>query len=426
MTPTAPTAVTPTAPTAVTPTARTPTAPTATPPTRATATRLTPTARTAEVLSALDLLSGDAQAFAQKVWASRVHLHQTDPDRLVGLLSLDDVDTLLTSTAIRTPAVRLARDGSVLPESSYTKGGTLAGKPLTGLVDARRLFDLVDDGASVVLQGLQRYWPPLTRLVSDLEAELGHPCQANAYLTPPGSQGFAVHSDSHDVFVFQTHGSKRWEVHTDDGVQDILLEPGLVMYLPTGTPHAARAQDTASLHVTLGINQLTWRDLVRRAVTPLLDDVDDAHLPAAYVDRPGSLGDGLADRLSALADAVRALDADALARGQAERFLSSRPVSVAGGLRDRFALPGITSGTLLRRREGRPFTVVETDPGVDGVRVLLGDRYLDVPGRLRPVLERISEQHDLRPADLHDLLDPASALVLCRRLVREGAFTVST
>ena len=42
----------------------------------------------------------------------------------------------------------------------------------------------------------------------------------------------------------------------------MLLEPGLSMYLPTGTPHAARAQDTASLHVTIGINQLTWRDLV--------------------------------------------------------------------------------------------------------------------------------------------------------------------
>ncbi len=383
-----------------------------------------PTARTAEVtvLSALDLLSGDAQAFARKVWASRVHLHQTDPERLVGMLSLDDVDALLTSTAIRTPAVRLAHNGSVLPESSYTKGGTLAGKPLTGLVDPRRLFDLVDDGASVVLQGLQRYWPPLTRLVGELEAELGHPCQANAYLTPPGSQGFAVHSDSHDVFVFQTHGSKRWEVHTDDGVQDILLEPGLVMYLPTGTPHAARAQDTVSLHVTLGINQLTWRHLVRRAVTPLLDAVDDGHLPAAYVDQPGTLGAGLADRLTALAAAVRGLDADALAREQAEGFLSSRPMSLAGGLRDRFALPGVTSETLLQRRRGRPFTLV--DAPEDRVRVLLGDRHLDVPARLRPTLERVAERHELRPANLHDLLDPESALVLCRRLVLEGAFTV--
>ena len=51
------------------------------------------------------------------------------------MLSLADVDHLLTETAIRAPAVRVARDGSVLPESAFTRGGSLAGKPLTGLVD---------------------------------------------------------------------------------------------------------------------------------------------------------------------------------------------------------------------------------------------------------------------------------------------------
>ena len=82
-------------------------------------------------MTALDLLSGDARTFLSKVWASRTHLHRTDPDLLVGLLSLDDADHLLTSTAIRTPSVRMARDGVVLAESAYTRSATLAGKPLT-------------------------------------------------------------------------------------------------------------------------------------------------------------------------------------------------------------------------------------------------------------------------------------------------------
>src|SRR6185312_16939786 len=176
---------------------------------------------------------------------------------------------------------------------------------LTGLLDPAKVFALFDEGATVVLQGLHRYWSPLGALVGELELALGHPCQANAYLTPPGSQGFAVHSDSHDVFVFQTHGAKLWEVHPAPGesaeVREVLLEPGLSMYLPTGTPHAARARDTVSLHVTIGINQVTWRTLLDRAVSTAMEQVEaDAHLPAGYLDDPAALRSGLDERLQAL------------------------------------------------------------------------------------------------------------------------------
>lgn len=371
--------------------------------------------------SALDLLSGDAQTFLTKVWASRVHLHRADPERLVGLLSLDDADTLLTSSAVRTPSIRLARDGAVLPESGYTRGATLAGRPLTGLVDARKALELFAEGATVVFQGLHRYWRPITDLVAELELELGHPCQANAYLTPPGAQGFAVHSDSHDVFVFQTAGSKQWEVHGPDGVEDVLLEPGLSMYLPTGTPHAARAQDTVSLHVTLGINQLTWRGLVERSVAGALADVPDTHLPAGHLDDPTLLTSSLADHLRDLADRVRALDPDAAVEQEVRRFLTSRSPRLAGGLHDVLAVGAIEDHTPLRRRTGHPCVLVTRG---DRLEVLLGDRSIDVPGRLRPALEEVRTRRTLRPADLDQHLDPQSRLVLCRRLVREGLLEV--
>ena len=37
--------------------------------------------------------------------------------------------------------------------------------------------------------------------------------QANAYSTPRGSQGFAVHHDTHDVLVLQVAGEKRWQLY---------------------------------------------------------------------------------------------------------------------------------------------------------------------------------------------------------------------
>jgi bifunctional lysine-specific demethylase and histidyl-hydroxylase NO66 len=349
-----------------------------------------------------------------------VHLHRTDPAALVGLLSLDDADHLLTSTAIRTPAVRVAKDGKVLADSSFTRGATLAGKPLTGLVDGRKALALFDEGATVVFQGLQRYWPPLTRLVAELELELGHPCQANAYLTPPGSQGFAVHTDTHDVFVFQTAGSKLWEVHGQDGPEEILLEPGLSMYLPTGTPHAARAQQTVSLHVTLGINQLTWRGLVQRTLEPVLADVAGDHLPAGYLDDPTGLAAGLADRLAELADAVRRVDSVEAVQAEVRRFLTSRPPRLSGGLHDVLGRAEISATTRLRRRAGHPCVLLDRG---EQVEVLLGDRSLTVPARVRPALEEVRARGELTPADLS--LDPDSSLVLCRRLVREGLLEIA-
>ena len=381
--------------------------------------------------AALELLSGDAQDFVEKVWASRTLVHHTDPGPLVELLTFDDVDRLLTGTAIRTPAVRIAKNGSVLPSSDYTRPATLAGQSLSGLLDPRKVFDLFEGGATVVLQGLHRYWEPLGALVADLELALGHPCQANAYLTPPGAQGFAVHSDSHDVFVFQTHGSKVWEVHdpstdpfTDKGgtgPQTVVLEPGVSMYLPTGTPHAARAQESVSLHVTIGINQLTWRQVVERALAGALDDAGAEHLPAGYLDDPAALADGLAQRIGSLVQTLQALDPDAVADAEVRRFLTGRTLWQRGGLRDRMSLDVLSDTSVLRRRAGHPCVLV---PDGDRLQVLLGDRELRMPSRLLATLELVRAADSFRPADLAGLLDEESRLVVCRRLVREGLLEV--
>jgi len=374
-------------------------------------------------LKALDLLSGDAQAFLTTAWASHAHIHKADPDAVVGLLSLDDVDRLLTSSALRTPALRIARNGAVLASSAYTRSATIAGAPLTGLVDARKVVDLFDGGATIVLQGLHRYWEPLTQLVRDLESTLGHPCQANAYLTPPGSQGFALHNDTHDVFVFQTYGAKHWEVHDKGEQLDVLMEPGTSMYLPTGTPHAARTQHTASLHVTVGINQSTWRQLLLRAVTDVLaDEAYDDRLPAGYPSDPAHLAGELGDRVRTLADSISKLDVSATATQEAHRFLTTRNAVLRGSFVDRLHVSGLDDDTPLVRRPG---SVCVVRAAGDHVCVLLGDRELLTPARLGDVLRHISGQTTLRPRDLADWLDPESRLVLARRLVREGLLRVA-
>ncbi len=372
---------------------------------------------------ALELLTGDARAFVEKVWASRVHLHHTGPDDLAGLLSLDDVDQLLTSVALRTPALRLARDGKLLSPASFTRKASVAGEPLTGLVDGRKVLDHFDDGATVVLQGMHRYWEPLTVLVRELELALGHPCQANAYLTPPGAQGFARHSDSHDVFVFQTHGHKQWEIVDGGEVRQVTLEPGLSMYLPSGTPHSARSQEVTSLHVTLGINQVTRRDLLRRLADEVLSDERyDAPLPAGYLDEPSRLAETVASELEAFSGALGALDPATVADDRAVAFLTDRTPTLRGGLTDRVALRELDDRTRLERRPTAACVLRETSTGLE---VLLGDRALQMPSRLREPMEFIRDQASFVVGDLSPWLDDESRLVVGRRLVREGLLRIA-
>ncbi len=371
----------------------------------------------------LALLAGDPETFVQEVWGRRPLVHDADPDTLAGIFGIEHADTLITTHALRTPQVRLAQDGSVVDPARYTRRATIAGQPVTGLLDARKVLDLFDGGATIIFQGLQRYHEPLRHLVRDLERRLGHPCQANAYLTPPGSQGFGLHSDTHDVFTFQTFGSKEWEVHDADGAHPVHLRPGTCMYLPTGTPHMARTgAGEASLHVTVGINQVTWRDALRDIVNRAIDadDTQAGPMPAARFADPEALATELQGRLAYLAALLNGVDATAEVDRLQSAFETQRLPVLSGALRDVLSARDLDPGTRLRRRPGSQ--CVRRDRG-DQIELLLGDRRLTLPARIADALAFVLDADTFTPADV-PVLDAAGSLVLCRRLVREGLLEV--
>jgi hypothetical protein len=172
--------------------------------------------------------------------------------------------------------------------------------------------------------------------------------------------------------------------------------------------------------VTIGINQLTWRGVVRRSLDALLAEVDDRHLPAAWTEHPDLLADGLAERLADLARQVADVDPRSAAEAEAARFLTGRNSRLRGGLHDVLAVNAIDAGSVLARRPGRPCVV--TPVGDERLRLLIGDRSLDVPARLADALEVVRTSTTFTPDDLG--LDPQSNLVLARRLVREGLLEV--
>lgn len=390
--------------------------------------------RDGTAVEALQRCVGDVDHFAEKAWGQRVVVHGPSPDGFGDLLSLDDVDRLISGHGLRTPAFRMVRDGQSLPESHYTRSARLGGRPMTGIADPARVFAAFDEGATLVLQGLQRYWPPLTRLCRDLELALGHQCQVNAYVTPPGSQGFHEHSDTHDVFVLQTFGRKVWRIRPAPGeepaeagegaAREVELEPGVAVYMPTGTKHAAHTQHTVSGHLTVGIHPTRWRDVVEQAVSRALDDPAlDAPLPVGFHRDPETLAAQITDHLHRVRSGLDEVDGRDVAAGVADRFFTRRQSVLRGGLTDRVRLHSLTDDGLLHRRPGAVCEIRADDDGP--LRVLLGDRELVVPRWVEPAIQAVAARDTFAVRDLAPYLDHASRLVLVRRLVREGMLEVA-
>jgi bifunctional lysine-specific demethylase and histidyl-hydroxylase NO66 len=368
---------------------------------------------------------GDADGFLRGTWGRRPTIHEgEDPLGFADLLTLDDVDRILSTTSLRTPAFRLVEAGEQIPESAYTRSGTTGSKPVAGMADPARVFELYRGGATIVFQGLHRYHEPVARFCRELEVELGHPCQVNAYVTPSGAQGLELHDDPHDVFVLQAFGRKSWEIHTAPGEDEreplrAEIGPGDCIYMPTGTPHAASTQRSPSGHLTVGVHVVAWRELVRAALDRIAADPSlDEPIPAGWPADLEGLERSLRARLLGAGASLDALEAGEIVDTRFERFLSTRLPLIRGALVDQEALDGIADGSRLARRDG---SICVIRIRGDRLVALLGDRRLEMPAWLEPAMRRVAATPSFAVGDLADVLPDAGArAVLARRLVREG------
>jgi len=240
----------------------------------------------------------DPEGFAA-AWGQEALLATADelPRLFDDLFTLDAVDELLSHRGLRTPFLRLAKEGSIVPTARFTRSGGV-GAEIGDQVDDEAVARLFADGSTIVLQALHRTWAPIGAFARELAADLGHPVQVNAYVTPPSSRGFSAHYDIHDVFVLQIAGEKRWVVHppvfeaplrsqpwtgrrddveraaAGDPLLDVALAPGDVLYLPRGFLHAAEALGDVSAHLTVGIHVVTRHALLQEIVGLADDELD--------------------------------------------------------------------------------------------------------------------------------------------------------
>ena len=321
--------------------------------------------------------------------------------------------------------------GEQLRARDYTIDIPWRPTPFTGTADVERVLAEWERGATIVLQGLHLSRPAVGAFCRSLEQVLGHSAQANAYYTPRSAQGLPVHHDTHDVFVLQVSGEKRWLVYEPalelplkdqryspelgapgDAIEDRVLRPGDMLYLPRGWLHEALTSDMDSLHLTIGVNVVTWLDAFKAALDEIADDI--------RFRRSWQSADGTDDLVEALRERLGSADVERRARAKLVR--TRRPIR-DGQLRQLRALENLAADTAVERN---PTVLVDLKERVGGVSLSFEGRELTFPVHAREEVTAIVDADDaFTPAELPGSLDEAGRLVLVRRLVREGLLRIS-
>ncbi|NER28943.1 MAG: cupin, partial [Symploca sp. SIO1C4] len=212
------------------------------------------------------------EEFLKHNWTSKaVHILSEETNKFADLFSWEQLNYLLNYHQFKYPDLRLALDGKVLDESAN-----------------ENLTKFCQEGATLIINQVNKLVPEIAKFATELKYDLGYGIQLNAYCSWPGKQGFSSHYDTHEVFVLQIDGSKKWYVFSDTFKYPLVeqkskslqppegepylsctLNPGDVLYIPRGHWHYAVAQDQPSMHLTLGVHCQTGIDFLEWLVGEL-------------------------------------------------------------------------------------------------------------------------------------------------------------
>src|SRR4051812_37942188 len=116
------------------------------------------------------LQSTKLEVFFTDYWEKRpLTLFRGDEGYFRHLLSLEDMDHILSSHDLRHPSLQLVKNSAPVPPPRYTTEVDVKGVPVGGVVDLVKMFAEYQQGATITLDQLHRSWAPLARLCASME-----------------------------------------------------------------------------------------------------------------------------------------------------------------------------------------------------------------------------------------------------------------
>lgn len=403
---------------------------------------LTPTERTATPdpgfrgLAAL-IGVGEVAGFLQRRLGQDAYRTRMAPGAARALFGWPTLNAALAQHRLSPPRLRLEQGGDATAGAFKTRR-TRRGAVLHDL-DPAVLTERLRGGATLILDAANEVSPPLQALCAALSAEFRAACQANLYACWGTSQGFDVHWDDHDVFVIQVEGAKLWRLYGStqaaptrrdpcapqerpaSPLEETVLEPGDVLYLPRGYWHAAVGLGGPTMHLTVGLTRKTGADLLHWLIDQTVtEDTVRRDLPLEQTE--AALGAHIAGLLATLSSKDPA-ELGRLYRRHVEAAQAHRPklsfpfIGAAGEVPAGMKISLADGSAGLRRAE-------RTDAVVLSFR---GTEYT-VAAELHAALDALVSGQALTQAEFTTRTEPAArALVpeFIARMTGEGVFVIA-
>jgi len=202
--------------------------------------------------------------FLEVVYNKRPILFNGDRGRFSDIFSWESVAEIINRHPFPHPQIKMHREGRPV----------VFRKPSQLTEELRR-------GTTLILDNADQYHRPLANFVDRFSYEMLTPARTNAYMSFPGVQAFDFHYDTHNFFILQISGKKRWFIYPDtvesplyfakthgieppqgEPLMEVVVSDGDVLYVPKGFWHYAVAEDEPSIHLTLALFSRTRIDFL--------------------------------------------------------------------------------------------------------------------------------------------------------------------
>jgi len=380
------------------------------------------------------------EEFFAAYWGKNVlHVPRNNPAYYDEILTFNDVNDYLSRTDLRYPYIRMVHNGREIPLDNYGYDYVFGENVFQGNLNTDKIFSLYKEGATMCMQMQHMALPKLADFTNQFESYIGFKTQSTLFLTPPSSQGFTAHYDSHDFFIFQIYGEKIWNIYdtaekfplartkvldTDVRLEgstrrQTVLKPGDLLYVPRGVYHDALTNDGTSLQISLGLFPPLWIDVLHSLIDELADQ-DAAFrravsLPTLQPDADVRKGfNELIDRL-----AKRASPESTLERLKA-KAIAKQPPFACNRLWDFEKLDAVDDTTLLRRRNIHP----RVTSANGAVTLIFFDKEVRLPAFLEEHVHFVSASNSFYPADLPAGLDVEGRIEFVKLLIEEGLLEI--